>query len=159
MNVLVDGYWLEVTKFDPRVVGLYQRHYSVRRGVTAARRRERGILSPGESMTLITPDCRALFAWWNGIDDCIPTQAGVNCAVFRNESDTLSSDLIREADEMAWRRWPNEVRHYSYVNAGKIQSTHPGYCFLMAGWDYQRDTNDRPVLTKGGLHILERFRS
>jgi hypothetical protein len=30
----------------------------------------------------------------------------VNCAVFRNEGPVLSSDLILEAEELAWGRWP-----------------------------------------------------
>ena len=72
--LLLTGHWIETTKFDPRVVGLYQRHYSARKGVSPSVRRRRGILSPGEAMTLLTQDCRALFAWWNGIDDAIPPQ-------------------------------------------------------------------------------------
>jgi hypothetical protein len=120
-------------------------------------RRQKGILSPGESMTLLTPDCLALFAWRKGIDDCIPPQTGVNCAVFRNTGDLLSSELIKEADELAWSKWGNE-RLYTYVNSKKIKSSHPGYCFLQAGWDYQRDAKGKPVLTKGGLYILEGFR-
>jgi len=107
-------------------------------------------------MTLLTVDGRALFAWRNGIDDCIPPQLGVNCAVFRNEGDFLSSMLIKEAEELAWRKWPNE-RLYTYVNGQKIRSHHPGYCFIKAGWDYQRDECGKPVLTKGGLYILEKF--
>jgi len=157
MRTLIDNYWIEVTKFDPRVVGLYEKHYSARRNVPPSVRRQRGILRPGESMTLLTVDCRALFAWGNGIDDCIPPQSGINCAVFRNTGDVLSSELIKEADEMAWRRWPPELRHYTYVNADKIKSSHPGYCFRMAGWDYQRDERGNPVKTKGGLYILEIF--
>jgi hypothetical protein len=41
-------------------------------------------------------------------------QRGVNCAVFRNESSVLSSELIREACGLAWTRWPGE-RLYTYV--------------------------------------------
>ena len=60
-------------------------------------------------------------------------QQGVNCAVFRNEGLLLSSDLIKQADEMAWERWPGE-RHYTYVNPRKVRSANPGYCFKKAGW-------------------------
>ena len=107
-------------------------------------------------MTMLTADCMALFAWRKGIDDCIPPQSGVNCAVFRNKSTILSSELIKEADKIAWQKWYGE-RLYTYVNSKKIKSTHAGYCFLMAGWDYQRDDKRNPVLTKGGLYILEIF--
>jgi hypothetical protein len=42
------------------------------------------------------------------------------------------------------------------VDSREIRSTHPGYCFLMAGWDYARDAKGNPVLTTKGKHILEK---
>ncbi|OGT54436.1 MAG: hypothetical protein A3E01_03000 [Gammaproteobacteria bacterium RIFCSPHIGHO2_12_FULL_63_22] len=72
---------------------------------------------------------------------------GINCAAFRNEGAGRSSDLIRAADRLAFARWPGE-RHYTYVNAAKVRSSNPGFCFLMAGWR-------RCGRTRGGLHILE----
>ena len=106
-------------------------------------------------MILLTLDCKALFGWRKQkiTDD---KQSGVNCFVFRNEGNILSSELIKEADELAWNRW-GDSRHYTYVNKEKIASKHAGYCFIMAGWDYQRDDKGKPILTKGGLYILERF--
>lgn len=44
-----------------------------------------------------------------------------------------AAHLIREADELAWQRWPGE-RHFTYVDDSKIRSSNPGYCFLKAGW-------------------------
>lgn len=154
MNLL-EGNWIEVSDGDPRAVGLYRRHYSAHKfnhGIPIDYVRQ-GFSGIGESMILLTSDGRALFGWRKQkINDA--GQDGVNCFVFRNEGDHLSSDLIKEADEMAWNSWPGE-RLYTYVNSEKIQSGHPGYCFLMAGWDYQRNAKGKPVLTKGGLHILE----
>jgi hypothetical protein len=96
-------------------------------------------------MVLLTIGCDALWVWRKFKDDS--GQVGVNCAVFRNESGTRSSELVREAMAHAWARWPGE-RLYTYVNATAIRSTNPGYCFKMAGWsDCGR--------TKGGLVILE----
>jgi len=151
-----NGYWLEVSKFDPRVVGLYQKHYSSRKGVASSVWRMQGIQGPGESMVLLVVDCRALFAWRKGIYDTIPPQTGICCSVFRNTGDILSSELIKEADKLAWQKWL-ELRHFTFVNSDKVKSSHPGYCFIMAGWDYQRDEKGKPVLTKGGLYILEQF--
>ena len=74
-------------------------------------------------------------------------QTGINCAVFRNESSMLSSDLVREADELAWQKWPGQ-RHYTYVAPNKVASAHPGYCFKKAGWR-------KCGTSKGGLVILE----
>lgn len=82
-------------------------------------------------MVLLTPHCDALFVWRKFESD--DGQEGVNCAVFRNESSQLSSDLILEAEKLAWDKWPNE-RLYTYVAPKKIRSTNPGYCFLKAGW-------------------------
>lgn len=106
-------------------------------------------VGPGEKMVLLTADCRALFVWRKFVSR--DGQQGVNCAVFRNEGAGLSSDLIREAEELAWQRWPDE-RLYTYVNRHKIQSTNPGYCFKMAGW---RECGR----TAKGLVILERLPS
>lgn len=61
-------------------------------------------------------------------------RGGVNCAVFRNESDLLSSTLILEAEALALQRWPDARRFYTYINPRAIASTNPGYCFKVAGW-------------------------
>ncbi|MDR1160049.1 MAG: hypothetical protein LBK69_05415, partial [Syntrophomonadaceae bacterium] len=66
----------------------------------------------------------------------------------RNESRILSSTLIKEAEEHAWRRWTGE-RLYTYVNPKKIRSSNPGYCFKIAGWTHCG-------FTKGALVILEK---
>jgi hypothetical protein len=79
----------------------------------------------------------------------LDNQTGVNCAVFRNEGAGLSSDLIREADELAWQRWPGE-RHFTYVWDEKVRSRNPGYCFLKAGWQRVGRNKD------GRLTLLER---
>ena len=51
----------------------------------------------------------------------------------RNEGPLRSSDLIRGAVRLAWQRWPGATL-YTYVDAARIRSTNPGYCFLAAGW-------------------------
>ena len=99
-------------------------------------------------MVLITQQCDALFIWRKFIS--LDHQEGVNCAVFRNESKLLSSELILQAEELARMRWPTE-RFYTYVNGAKIRSSNPGYCFIKAGWR-------KCGLTKGGLIVLEKFK-
>ena len=98
-------------------------------------------------MVLRTRACDAIFVWRKFIS--MRDEEGTNCAVFRNESDTLSSYLIREAARLAWSRWPGE-RLYTYCAPTKIRSTNPGYCFQCAGWR-------RCGETQGGLAILEVF--
>lgn len=143
-----EGYWLGTLDGDPLALRLYGRHYSARQYSDG---RNRALfVGPGEKLVLLGRDGAALFAWRRFASD--DGQTGVNCAVFRNEGQRLSSALIREADALAWQRWPGE-RHYTYVDPTRVRSSHPGYCFVMAGWR-------RCGRTKGGhgrpvLDILE----
>jgi hypothetical protein len=139
---MVAGHWLSVRDSDPRAIGLYARHYSAASRIGRERWLRSGISGPGEGMVLLTEDSRALWLWRTrmsayvgsaakrGYDD---GQRGVMCSVFRNESPVLSSELIREACELAWQRWPGE-RLFTYVADAKIRSVNPGYCFKKAGW-------------------------
>lgn len=129
---MIDGYWLSSWKADPRALALYERHYSAHRYMDGRRRAQ--FVGPGEQMVLLTVCCRALFVWVRNTIERLDHQDGVNCTVFRNEGAGLSSELIREADDLAWQRWPSVRRHFTYVDDSKIQSRNPGYCFLKAGW-------------------------
>jgi hypothetical protein len=61
-------------------------------------------VGPGENIVLRTAAADAMFVWRNYIDDTIPKQDGIECAVFRNEgpravarrslSDRLTPSLI-----------------------------------------------------------------
>lgn len=106
------------------------------------------MLGPGEKLVLVSGCARAVFAWRRFISD--DGQEGVNCAVFRNEGAGRSSDLILAAEEFARARWPEERRFYTYVNARKIRSTNPGFCFLAAGW------RRCGITRRHRLHILEK---
>ncbi len=57
-------------------------------------------------MVLVTQDYSALFIWRKFINDS--GQQGINCAVFRNESPILSSELILEAELLACRVGPGK---------------------------------------------------
>ena len=137
--------WLPVADGDPRARAIFLRHYSARHYQDGRRRTL--FVGPGEKMVLLTVTCDALWVWRKFIDDAQPKQEGINCSVFRNEGRIRSSDLIREAVDLAWSHWPGE-RLYTYVKATAIRSTNPGYCYLKAGWR-------RCGMTKGGLVILE----
>ena len=138
------AHWIVGQDAEPELRAMYERHYSCHK--YADGRRPKKFVGPGEHIVLTTPKRNALFVWRMFIDKS--GQKGVNCAVFRNESPVLSSDLIREADAIADFCWPGQ-RHYTYVRASAVASRNPGYCFLCAGWN-------RCGFTKGGLLILER---
>ena len=148
MTMLVEGHWLGIRDGDPRAVVLYQRHYSANPRVSIATRVRYGISGPGQTMTLLTQDCLALFIWQHNTTERYDHQRGVNCTVFRNESPVLSSLLIEEACDLAWQRWP-EQRLFTYVWDAKVKSVNPGYCFKMAGFKYVGRNKD------GRLSILE----
>ncbi len=150
-DIAADGrQWWRTVDGDAIALDIFRRHYS--RQVYRDGRRPRLFVGPGEKLVLLSLDQRALFVWRKFKDECVDErtgerQAGVNCAVFRREGGIRSSDLIREADDIAWERWPGE-RHYTYVAPKKVRSTNPGYCFLVAGWR-------RCGTTKSGLVVLE----
>lgn len=140
------GHWFQIKDADPRARAMYLGHYSARHYKDGRRRSK--FIGPGEYMLLMTTGCDALFAWRKFKDDAQPPQTGVNNPIFiRKAGDNLASDLIREACEIAWTRWPGE-RLYTYVNPKKVRSTNPGYCYLKAGWR-------KCGKTKGGLLIFE----
>lgn len=145
-------HWWLTKDGDALALRLYERHYS--RYKYADGRKQKQFAGPGQTIILRTWAGDALFVWRKYIDDCKDErtndrQAGINCAVYRNESTRRSSDLLRQADAIADFCWPGE-RHYTYVNPAKLpRASNPGYCFLVAGWT-------RCGRTKSGLIILER---
>ena len=137
MSVLMGEHWLPILDGDDRARALQRRHYS--RRVYADGRKPRLFVGPGDKMVLLTERCDAVFVWRKFIDDS--GQEGVNCALFRNEGPERASDLILEAERLAWGRFPG-TRLYTYVDPEKItrhnerhrRNRPPGYCFIMAGW-------------------------
>ncbi len=138
------GIWNTVKDGDKRALALYERHYSAYQ-YADGRNRNR-FIGPGERAALMTAEADALFVWRKTVyrQD---GQTGIECAVFRNESAYLSSFLILAAIELAWQRWPDETRLYTYVSPSKVRSTNPGACFKFAGFQFDG-------LSSKGLHRL-----
>lgn len=146
------AYWWGTFDGDVECLQFYERHYSARPS-----RRLAQFVGPGEQLVFRSDPSepiRALWVWRKFIDDCIDErtgerQSGINCAVFRNESERRSSELIAEADACADATWADR-RHYTYVDPARVRSANPGCCFRKAGWR-------RCGVTKGGLIVLERI--
>jgi hypothetical protein len=134
----------KTTHFDDEMRQLADRHYS-RRTVGA-----RQFTYSGRKLVLRNTPGTVLFVWMYPDPAMrMDGQVGFNNAIFRNESDRKSSDIILEAEELAFAKWgPNRL--YTYIDATKVRSVNPGYCFKMAGWKYQR-------LSSGGKHLLSKF--
>lgn len=124
-------FWYAVKDGDKRLYALYRRHYTSLPYKKRTRANGSLFCGPGEKLPLLAVDGSAGFVWRRFIDKS--GQKGVNCAFFRNEGDRLSSTLILEAEELAWKKWPGQ-RLYTYVNPRKVKSVNPGCCFLKAGW-------------------------
>jgi hypothetical protein len=143
---MIDGHWLPVKDGDDRARALYLRHYSANKNRPQGAH-SRQFVAAGQKYVLLNTEGTAVFVWLRNTIERYDRQEGVICTLFRNESNVRSSDLIHEAMDLAWRRWPGE-RLFTYVNASKIRSTNPGYCFKQAGWK-------TCGMSKGGLVILE----
>lgn len=137
--------WWITKDGDEICADLFSRHYS--KYHYADGRRPKLFCGPGFKIVLRTLDGSALWVWRKFKD--ASKQKGINCAIFRNESPHLASELVRQADAIADFVWPGE-RHYTYVNAEKVKSANPGFCFKRAGW---RECGRTKV---NGLLILER---
>ena len=73
------------------------------------------------------------------------------CGLFRNEGAGLSSALILDAMALTERLWNERPADgwLTWVDPRKVNSKHPGYCFLKAGWE-------KAGHTKSGLLRLRR---
>lgn len=143
--------WWVTKDGDLDCLELHARHYS--RYEYADGRERILFVGPGDKLVLRTERADACFVWRRFVDDCIDQrtgtrQVGVNCAVFRNESQHLSSSLVVAADAITDAVWTDR-RHYTYVDSEKVASRNPGYCFIVAGWR-------RCGVTASGKLILER---
>jgi hypothetical protein len=149
-----DSALIRTNHFDPEMAALADRHYS-RRTVGA-----RQFLYSGRKLVLRNSEGTILFGWlypdpamrWDG-------QRGYNCAIFRNESSRLSSEIILEAERLAVEKWgPN--RMYTYIDPARTKTIKVrgqraiGFCYLKAGWKPLVHGNGKPCISQSGQHLL-----
>jgi hypothetical protein len=134
--------------FDHEAALLADRHYS-RRTVGA-----RQFCYSGKKIVLRNAAGTLVFVWmFPNPTMRMDHRAGFHNTLFRNESSRLSSEIILEAETFAVQRW-GPSRAWSFIDSRKIASRHPGYCYLKAGWDYERDASGDLVFTKDGKHVV-----
>lgn len=134
--------WIESHRADAEVVTLADRHYN-RQKIGSPQ-----FAPPGRCLVLKTPDVDAFWITsWPFAEYVKHAWAGAwVCSAFRNESEHLSSELIREAVAVSRSKWPAPaLGMVTFVNADKVRRKRdPGRCFVRAGF--------RPCgETKGGL--------
>src|ERR1700744_3701612 len=79
-------------------------------------------LYSGKKLVLRNTEGTVLFGWiFPDPSMRMDGQTGYNCAIFRNESDRKSSDIILEAEAMAFEKWgPNRL--YTYIDPNKTRT-------------------------------------
>ena len=125
------GYEWEVrTRFDKDCLELADRHYS-RQKVGSSQ-----FVPPGSCLVLYRPGV----VWVSLHQKYIMHEFKDtwSCPIFRNESCDLSSDLIRSALEITKAEWNEKDQpiggFITFVDASKVSSSNPGYCFKRAGF-------------------------
>ena len=116
---------------------LYNRHYSARRYRDG--RQPKKLVGPGEYLLLTSPKWDVLVAFRLSRRP-ISEQTGVYLSVFRNESSRKSSEILRDALQLAAARWPDQTRVFTFVNPTRTKAEIPGYCFRRAGFRHVGDT-------------------
>lgn len=128
---------MEVNKGHHRLIELADRHYTRQtRGSNQACR-------PGVNLCLLLDDGSAAWVVWRPIpqvgrkDDLEAWE----CTLFRNEGRRRSSELVREALALVYRRWGWPPRDGVITAVGIEQTSgrrsrlhEPGHCFRVVGW-------------------------
>lgn len=139
--------WLLSNRADPRALPIADRHYNRQKPGTPQ------FVPPGRCLVLLTWQADALWVTsWPFAKYVKHQWAGAwVCSCFRNESDYLSSTLIRDA--VAATRWwygePPEQGFVTFVDPKHVRKKRDyGRCYRKAGW--------LPCgMTKGGLYALQ----
>ncbi|NEP39341.1 MAG: hypothetical protein F6K35_08795 [Okeania sp. SIO2H7] len=111
---------------DPLAISIANRHYSRKKDTNR-------LCASGKRLILVHPLGLWVFAW-SLQKFRRDRQQGINCALFRNESEVLSSEIILMAEKEADEKFGRQ-RKFTYVNPAKVKSSNPGYCFQKAGWE------------------------
>jgi len=129
-------------RFDAELAMLADRHYS-RQKVGSPQ-----FVAPGSNLVYRDKVGLVVFVWlWQLPEYRDDGQEGYCCAMFRNESDRLSSEIILEAEDLAIAEWGTN-RMFTYVKPSAIRSANPGYCFKQAGWKFVKKIKGKHLLEK-----------
>jgi len=118
--------FLIVPDSDIRALQLADRHYS-RKTIGSKR-----MAGPGEHLILVD-EAGTFVIGFRKQKYRLDGQQGVECFIFRNESQALSSLILDRALSFVLERW-GHTRLFTYIAPNKIKSINPGCCFKFAGW-------------------------
>jgi len=139
--------WIQSHRADPDVRPLADRHYN-RQKIGSPQ-----FAPPGRCLVLKTSNLDAFWITsWPFAEYVRHAWPGAwMCSAFRNESQNLSSGMIRDAVAATLARYgePPAIGMITFVDATKTRHKRdPGRCYLKAGFE-------RCGFTKGGLVALQ----
>ena len=155
---------VKTTHFDAEMSMLADRHYS-RRTIGA-----RQFLYSGRKLVLRNTEGTILFGWlYPDPTMRMDGQRGYNCAIFHNESGRKASEIILEAERLAFAKWgPNRL--YTYIDPSKTATitalrNYPklgirqgerivGFCYRKAGWKPMITKDGKPRLSNAGQWLF-----
>lgn len=133
---------MQTGRFDYEAARFYDRHYS--RQTCGSPQ----YALPGELLSLRDSLGKVLFVWVKQKYRRDGRAGQLYCAIFRNETSRLSSDIILESERLACAKWGGGLA-FTFIDPQQIRSSNPGYCFKVAGWNFVGKS-------KAGKHILEK---
>lgn len=141
--------WHRSFRADQRARRLADRHYNRQKPGTPQ------FVPPGRCLVLLTGEEDAFWVTsWPFAEYVRHDWAGAwICSAFRNESEHLSSDLIRDAVAATRAHYgePPAEGFVTFVDASKVRAKRdPGYCYIAAGWKHVGHT-------KGGLLAFQQL--
>lgn len=143
--------WISAKDGDPEIAERYRRHYSAIRYRDAGKRRLRRVVGPGEYAIWRNADFSTI-AIFRRSRPHANGQSGIYLSAFiRNNSLRKASEELTELVDLAFARWPDDERIFTYVDPRRVRTKTPGYSFIRAGWRKAGET-------KNGLLIFERRR-
>lgn len=142
-----DCRWRLSHRADPAALPLADRHYNRQKPGTPQ------FVPPGRCLVLLTAETDALWvSSWPFAEYVRHAWAGAwICSCFRNESDSLSSELIRQAVAVTRWRWQEvpALGMVTFIDPRKVRRKRDfGRCYRKAGWQPCGNT-------KGGLVALQ----
>lgn len=139
--------WHRTWRADPLVAAVADRHYS-RQTIGSTQ-----FTPPGRVLVLATAEHTAVWATSWPYEQFVHRQLfpdAWTCSLFRNEAPQLhrSSDLIIQAVAATRAVFgePPPSGMVTMVDAARVQSQNPGYCFLCAGFQRVGYTRQRGLL-------------
>jgi hypothetical protein len=141
------GHWLITDRGDREAWALADRHYT--RQTPGAR----SFVRNGQNLVFVTRCGKAAWVSFRptpGKAERWDDREAIECALFRNESTILSSDLIREARALTvaiWG-WPKDgIITWVKPSALRAGNVNPGACYKRDKWKHTETSKDgKPML-------------